>query len=190
MQTQRTCRTTLVRTKVQEEHHMKKLISGFTFFALSGLLTAASIDPVVLALPDKSYTFSGGCTDCTGTATGTLTVTGNYLLGSALSIFNFVSFTYDGTNLLPAYTITAAQTPFVSGSLPATLPSSASLDIASSSVEFLSFANGFWCTGPGCAADFGGSNSFTPAAVTPEPASLGLLTLGFAGIALRLRKRS
>ena len=170
---------------------MKISFLGFTFFALSGLLGAASIDPAVLFLPNQSYTFSGACRDCfsgNGNGTGTLTVTGTYSLGATLDLAHFVSFSYDGTDLIGPFTITAAQNPTITGGLPTTLPNNSELHIFTSSAEFQTLISGFWCVG--CANDDGNAYTFAPASATPEPASLGLLTLGFMGVALRLRKRS
>ena len=70
------------------------------------------------------YYFSGTCGDCSGTATAELTLTGDYTLGASLTTSNFLSFHYDGTNLLPAFTINSGDSGlYVFGSL-TTIPGS------------------------------------------------------------------
>ncbi len=74
--------------------------------ALPGISEAT----VVSTSSQSTWDFSGTCTDCVSdtTATGTL-VLDNYTSGDSLGTSNFDSFTYNGTNLTPAFTVTAAD---------------------------------------------------------------------------------
>jgi hypothetical protein len=168
-----------------------KIIALFaSLLAVTGAASASTVHPtsITLAAPHQTFAFSGLCSDCSGTATGTLTLTNDYVPGNALDLNHFVSFAYDGTDLLSPFTITAAETPSISGSLPAILPGSANgLQLVTSSHQFNSNA-GDWCVGASCASDFGTQGAFT-AAATPEPASMGLLALGLAAVAT-IRRRS
>jgi hypothetical protein len=167
-----------------------KIIALLTFLlAVTGAASASTVDPfsTLQAAPNQIFAFSGLCSDCFGTATGTLTLTSDYILGTALDVNHFVSFAYDGTDLLSPFTITAAETPSISGSLPAILPGSAiGLGLQSSTNQFKLNA-GFWCVGASCLNDSGTQGTFT-AAATPEPASMGLFALGVAAVAT-LRRR-
>jgi hypothetical protein len=142
-----------------------------------------------------TYNFTGTCTDCSGTATATLTVVGSYTLGTTLSSSNVVSFTYNGTNLLPAFTITPSSPNFfVNGSI-TNYPGQNFVAINSSQTDesgFVSNLSGSWDAG--AVGDFGSVSIWgaaTPA--TPAPSSIILLALGLAmltGFSLWRRRRS
>ena len=160
---------------------------------LGVLLLACHPARASLALSTTTYDFNGTCSDCNGTAYAQL-VLDNYTLGNSIA-GSFGSFTYDGTNLLPTFTITAADLPSVSGTLPPTLPAAASVSvlaiIGNTSYDFQSGTTGFWCAGNSCAADTGNSSSWAVASATPapEPASLAILTGGVLMLAGAARRR-
>jgi hypothetical protein len=146
-----------------------------------------------------TYNFSGTCTDCSGTATATL-VLSNYTLGTPITSSNFVSFTYNGTNLTGPFTITSGSPGlFVSGSIN-TIPGpnnfSVSVGIntiaaqnrstvshAVASNSFFSNTNGNWSVGV-IPFDFGTNGVWGAAiAVTPAPPTSVLLVLGLLAVA-------
>jgi len=157
---------------------------------------------VALAMTERSsantntitYNFSGTCQDCSGTATATLTVTGNYTLGTTLTSANVVNFTYNGTNLNGPFTITPSSPNFfVSGSI-ANYPGQNTMSISSvqnvpdftsnnpgpnvpnSNLGFFSSTNGSWGVG---LADFGSVSIWgTPVSPTPAPSAGILLAVG------------
>ena len=140
-----------------------------------------------------TFTFAGVCTDCAGTATAEL-VLNDYTLGAAIDDTNFVSFRYGGTNLLPAYTISAADLPSLSGSIDGPLPASESVVFATSDLEFVSNTSGGWCTGArfSCGDDLGASHLWSAVAddttTVPEPLTISLLGGGLLGLAALRRK--
>ena len=85
--------------------------------------------PIVGAVPaeatvpvgfDKVFDFSGQCDlDCTGEATAELTLAPSYELGDPLGSSNFISFHYDGTNALPAFTFLVSDVVTYGGSISA-----------------------------------------------------------------------
>jgi hypothetical protein len=113
-----------------------------------------------------------------------LTVVGSYTLGTTLSSSNVVSFTYNGTNLLPAFTITPSSPNFnVSGSI-TNYPGQNTVFINSTLTNasgFESGTNGSWSAGS--EGDFGTVSLWGAAApATPAPSSIVLLALGLAMI--------
>ena len=71
---------------------------------------------------DITFNWSGTCTDCiqgdVESVTGTLMLK-EFIANTALSTSNFVSFTYDGSNILPKFTITSEEASDMSGTLTA-----------------------------------------------------------------------
>jgi hypothetical protein len=141
--------------------------------------------------PTTTYNFTGTCTDCSGTGTATL-VLSNYTLGQPITTSNFVSLTYNGTNLISAFTIPAnAPSLNVSGSI-TTLPGQNTVSINSSlfsSITFSSNTNGQWFVG---LSDFGTVSVWTGTNITttPAPSTIVLLAIGLLALtALFWRQR-
>ena len=75
----------------------------------------------------ETFTFTGTCTvDCTGTATGILTLT-DYTQGNSLSAANFVSFDYISSDDNYDYTLNGSTV--VTGLIPVDLPADANITI-------------------------------------------------------------
>ncbi|MBY0502828.1 MAG: PEP-CTERM sorting domain-containing protein [Bryobacteraceae bacterium] len=159
------------------------------------------------AVSITNYYFTGTCSDCEGTVTGTLVLQG-YTPGNTLDFTNFVSFTYDGSNLLGSYVIVPSMVTLFVGNIPANLPGPGSLVINTNVLNltptsksllvlpvtvptnpyFVAFPDGSWETGTGGApADQGTGGSFSLTA-TPEPSSVLLLGAGLAALGLRRRR--
>jgi hypothetical protein len=140
-----------------------------------------------------TYVFTGQCSDCyegQGNATATLSLQ-NYTPGDVIAPGNLVSFTYDGTDMHSAFTITATDALDVNnfgigGSIPATLPAFAYFNISYSGAgyeQFYSWDDGHWVVG---AADYGTNGTWIGGKDTvPEPGGLFLMTAGLAAIGLR-----
>ena len=141
--------------------------------------------------------FSGNCEDCASAlrrpdfAVTAMLVLQNYLKGNALTAANFVSFSYDGSNLLQPYSILPSSLLSVSGSIPLTLPGALDFHVTGARNYFDLSTSGRWDTGVARASlDQGGSGTFGPTAV-PEPATMLLMgaALVAAGLARRRRQR-
>lgn len=165
--------------------------------SLIGLISLPA-QAIAVAPPPLTLFFSGICEDCASRSnpldhrvTAKL-VLQNYLQGSAISAANFVSFSYDGSNLLLPYTILPSSLLRVSGNIPFALPSAFDFHVTSADHYFDLLIGGRWDTGvpPRTSADTGGSGSLGPTAV-PEPATMLLMgaALAAAGLARRRRQR-
>ena len=113
-----------------------------------------------------TFTFTGDCTaDCEGTATAQLVVSG-YTPGNALASANLVSFTYhsDFMNFTVSQGDAGAT---LSGTIPASLPSNASVSVSATGKLFNSFGSGFWCAGvDACEGDEGENGVWNATAIT------------------------
>ena len=148
------------------------------FAALTALPSSVSASPIT----QTTYTFSGACIDCAGTATAIL-VLQNYTPGTALSNANFVSFHYNGTNLLAPFDVLPANLEFLQGIIPSSLPSTARVFVFGVPTLFQTFTNGNWEVGSSILDDFG--NGGVWAAGVPEPSTVLLLGSGLALFGLR-----
>ena len=142
------------------------------------------------AISNSVFTFSGTCSDCTGTATATLTLA-NYTQGNAIGFSNLVSFQYDGTNLLAPFLVNQANLLSISGIIPLALPSQADFFIENTSFLFFRTINasGGWNAGND---DFGTNGVFAAKAPTsgvPEPATVAMMAFGLGLIGIRRLKR-
>jgi len=132
------------------------------------------------------FTFTGVCSDCSGTATATLTVTG-FIPGQAftLDLSNFVSFHYNGTNLRPPFDITPSDNPDVDGSLGPTFPNPYHVHVATPDTvrAFASEADGSWGVSSGQGLDDQGTSSNWDLAA-PEPVTAAIAAIGLLALAL------
>jgi hypothetical protein len=157
-----------------------------------GLLTVVASGFATPAFSQNTtFTFHGTCSDCSGTATATL-VLSNYTLGQAITGANFVSFTYNGTNLQVPFTITASTLQSVSGSM-TTIPGANTFEVVASNlneIEFESQVNGSWFCGLGDSGTLGtwtGAPPTTPAPPTSLLVGVGLLAFAAFGFWRRHR---
>jgi hypothetical protein len=173
---------------------------------LGFLLFAAAPAKAIPSFPTTTYEFTGDCTDCAahaGTPSfvvhGQLVLTDLYLLGTPLAPIDFVSFTYDGSNLLSAFTIDAADLESIIGVLPAKLPGPPTEDTfiltkspfgPHNADGIVVQSNGFWAIGA-LSGDMGTNAVFS---AVPEPSTWAMILLGFAGVGLtgyrRLRREA
>lgn len=166
------------------------------------ILALASLTMHIVAPAKASvvtFDFSGQCDpgDCMGPVSAQLTLM-NYTQGTPInSPADFVSFTYDGSNLLPAFTLTDKS--FGLGildiNIPTILPGFAEVDLLADAGVFSSQAvGGSWCAASmpqsNCSLDNGFDGTWTLAATVAEPPSLVLLAVGLVGFGWMVRWRS
>jgi hypothetical protein len=167
---------------------MARLFSCLVLLLL-GTGTAANASAILLSIFD----FTGTCSDCTGSVSAVLTLS-NYTLGSNITTSNFVTLTYNGSNLLSPFTITDAEVIAdgeATGSIGPVLPGSFPVAVIrfDSSDAFESQFAGNWCAGSSCDRDAGG-NGIWSVATTPEPASIATFLVGIAGFVSARARRS
>jgi hypothetical protein len=177
---------------------MSKLRSIIFAAAVAICCAPPAAHATVMTAPNEIFTFTGTCSvDCTGTATGILTLTGAYTQGNTLSATDFVSFDY--TSNANTFDYNWNPSTVVTGTIPVDLPADATMTIQGATGVSFSFASnastGGWCVGYGLTlctpqnnADAGLNGSFS---ATPLPATLPLFAggLGFVGYLTRRRKQ-
>ena len=138
------------------------------------VFSAAPIQPTT-----TTFSFAGTCTDCSGQGRATL-VLQNYTQGNTMLPANFVSLTYSSN--LVNFTLTPANVPSITGSLPASLPSAANVDFfsttggAAQGMELNTSNNGGWCGGFECAGDRGTAGTWSLSSA-PVPTATGVPAL-------------
>jgi hypothetical protein len=155
------------------------LIPGLAILStlIVGAVPAEATVPVGF---DKVFDFSGQCDlDCTGKATAELTLAPSYELGDPLGSSNFISFHYDGTNALPAFTFLVSDVVAYGGSISA-VPGKNTVTLANAhGFGFTSFNNPAGNWGVGFLSDAGIDGSYT---AVPEPSTWAMMLVGFAGL--------
>jgi PEP-CTERM motif len=137
----------------------------------------------------EAFTFTGQCTDCTGTASGTLFLLGGYELGTPLSADDLYSFNYMSN--LTDISIHSDPTEVLSGTLPVGLgPANIFISGDNGNVTFSSNSDGTWSAfNP--PADYGTSGIWTAGSTTPtpEPSALPVVGIALAGAVFLRRRR-
>jgi hypothetical protein len=161
---------------------MQKRSSPVTFVRVRPVLLAAvllfvcAFSAAPLQPTTTTFSFVGTCTDCSGQGNATL-VLQNYTLGSTILLANFVSLTYSSN--LVNFTLGPANVPSISGSLPANLPSAASVNFfantggAAQGMELWTSSSGNWCGGFECAGDYGTAGTWSLYSSAPVPTATG-----------------
>ena len=138
-------------------------------------------------LPATAFDFTGQCADCVGTVTAELVLASDYVRGTTITLPEFVSFTYDGSNLLAPFIITPSEVTSISGSMPTDLPATANFQIASAAHNFDSLSDGTWVVD--FHEDQGPAHIWNVASsAVPEPGAFSMLGIGLA-LALAVRRR-
>jgi DNA-binding beta-propeller fold protein YncE len=135
------------------------------------------------------FTFTGECTDCSGTGTGTLILLAGYDLGTALSADDLYSFNYSSN--LTDISIHNDPTEVLSGTLPVGLgPANIFISGDSGTVTFSSSSDGTW-SALNPPADYGTSGIWTAGypTPTPEPSALPVIGIALAGAVFLRRRR-
>ena len=154
--------------------------------AAAALFGSVPAHAVVIEETQEVYDFTGVCTDCMGTVSAQL-VLKNYTPGNPIQDSNFGSFTYDGSNKIPGFTVDASNFINITGNIPVNLPAPATVHITFTTGpgDFLSRSSGFWATQ---SSDFGYTSSYSSA--VPEPSTWALMLLGFAGLGVAAHRRA
>lgn len=182
--------------------------------ASAGLVVSTGAAALVLGPPQSTYFFTGTCSDCTldsPPAIGTLVLEG-YTPGDAIQNLNFVSFAYDGSNLVDPYSVTrndvAVRNPslrnfgfdptggsdLAAGAVPAAGGAARFQLRFSDNLKFETALDGQWFTcAPKGAVFYSGSCNLVinndhgsggrSTSAVPEPGSYALMGLGLLGLA-------
>ena len=94
-----------------KEVRLFNIFRNLPLLAIAVGLGASSASATVAV---QVYTFTGDCTDCTGTGMATLILLGNYVLGTPLSADDLYSFNYS-SNLIPDLSIHDDSTAVLDG---------------------------------------------------------------------------
>jgi hypothetical protein len=176
------------------------LIANLATIVAPNSAQAAAI-PIEFNGPVSTYDFFGTCSDCTGTGVAHLTLQ-NYTAGTAIQHENFLSFKYDGSDLMDPYSILlfAHIGPFlqsVRGMMPSSQPGPFEFSITDGLHYFTTSIDGSWDTGRAgpinVSADYGINGTWSAqgiAATVPEPTMMALLGIGLAGFGLSRRRRT
>lgn len=176
----------------------------------------------IVAMPPQTFVISLDCADCAALANTSsypvqaeLTLS-NYTLGDTLDITNFVSFTYDGSNLVDAYSITDSgddnngatindfftSSIYVFSGVISTVPGANTLDITfDDGLHFRTQTDGSWSTcAPNANGYYGGNSCFQilnadygsdaiySTTPVPEPSHLALMAAGLVLVASAVRR--
>ena len=158
---------------------------------LVSLASVCAIQADPISDPVTEITFTGVCSDCAGEAVAILSVT-DFRPDTVfdLTLSDFVSFQYLGTDLVKPYTIDSSSVLSVSGMLGPALPGSYDIEVLTTGarLNFLSFSDGSWELAPSASGqgldDFGATSCYSlgpcdslASAPVPEPAAMPLLAL-------------
>jgi hypothetical protein len=169
-----------------------------TGLTVAGTTLGLALSATPAMAVETTFLFTGTCLDCSITpgdasvASGTLVVE-DYTVGSALTLDNFVSFTYSSA-VIPSLVITAPTS--FAGALGSTSGfynvQIANASAAGVSSYFGSSTGGSWALTQAFPTDIGISGTWTllEESAVPEPATWGLMIVGFgaAGTVMRRRK--
>jgi len=152
-------------------------LTALSILSILAILGAASASANIAG---EVYTFTGQCTDCTGTGTGTLILLADYVLGTPLSANDLFSFNYS-SNLILDLSIHNDPTEELSGILPVGL-GPANISISGANGSFNTNSDGTWSAFiPPADVGTNGVWSTESAIPTPEPSALPLIGICLAG---------
>ncbi len=160
------------------ESELFTLFRNLSILAIAVTIGAAAASATIAV---EVYTFTGQCTDCTGSGTGTLILLAGYVPGTPLSAEDLYSFNYS-SNLIPDLSIYNDPTEDLSGILPVE-PGPADISVSGMNGSFTTSTDGDWSalvpTG-----DYGTDGIWSPASAisTPEPSALPVIGICLAGV--------